>query len=157
MIEESGKKVIGILDEGESRFAGSQGYDGLNLFPRAMFIVGALHYEFGFAAFRKVSEVRTVYGNPDADQFVYAGIRTANPQPDPTAKTETANEQRDIRKFRGEKIYGGLDLAAFAQSSIVFASTQARATKIEAQDGNAERVQRFRGLVDNLVVHRATE
>ncbi len=78
-------------------------------------------------------------------------------QPHPGAKTESCEQERDARKFEREKIERGADILPFAKSAIVYTGAAASAAKIETQHRDAKGIERFRRLVDHLVVHGAAK
>ena len=84
-------------------------------------------------------------------------IFAADAQTDPGSKTESREEKRHGGKLFGEKIDGDANIISFARTAVVFSRAQARTAKIEAQDGKTKRVERFRRLVDHLVVQRAAK
>ncbi len=152
VIELAGEEVIRVLHKREARISGNLGDKRFHFLPSAVFVLGALHDEFGFGATFQIREVRTVHGNSQTDQFVDAFVRATHAQPDPTSKTEAADEQRSARKFLREEINGSLYVSAFTQSAVVCPSAQARTAKIETQHGNAESIDGFRGLIHDFVV-----
>ncbi len=78
-------------------------------------------------------------------------------QTDQGAKTETRQQEGHARKFRGEKIERGTDVILFPEAVIMYPGAESRAAKIESQNWNAESIQRFRRLVNHLVVHGAAK
>ena len=80
---------------------------------------------------------------------------TRKPTQLPKLKPPTSNEASG--KFLREEIDGGLNVSSFTQSAVVCPSAEARAAKIETQNGNAEGVDGFRGLVDDFVVQECRQ
>ena len=48
------------------------------------------------------------------------------------------------------------DVLTLTSSMVVCPFAQSRSAEVEAQDGQPEAVQRFDGVIDDLVVHRST-
>src|SRR5689334_20783002 len=78
----------------------------------------------------------------------------ADAQPHPSAKAKSCQQQRNAGKLLGEKIQCRSNVTLLPYAAVVLPSAQASATKIETQHGQAERIHRFRSLVNHFIVHR---
>src|SRR5690242_6232625 len=81
-------------------------------------------------------------------------LLAADAQPHPSAKAKSCQQLRNAGKLLGEKVQCRSNVILLPYAAVVLPSTQARATKIETQHGQAERIQRFRGLVNHFIVNR---
>jgi len=156
LVEMAGEEMVGMIDDGQLIFTRHCGNELGNLGSGAILVLGALDEEFGFRAAPQICEISVVDGNAEADQIGNTRIGTTNAKADPTPKAETGEKQGDIGKFRGEKTDGGLDVALLSLAAVVCSGAESRAAEIEPQDRNAEGIQGFGGLIDNLVVQGAT-
>jgi len=156
LMEMARKEMVGVIDDGQLVFTGQGGDEFGNLGSGAMLILGAMDEEFGLRAAPQICEISVVDGNAEADQIGNTRIGTTNAKANPTPKAETGEKQGDIGKFRGEKADGGLDVALLALAAVVCSGAESRTAEIEPQDRNAEGIQGFGGLIDNLVVQGAT-
>lgn len=157
VIQASHKKMVRILDENQARVAGNPRNNLLYFFPGAMLVVGTLHDQLWLAAVFQILEAGTIDRDSQAEQLTNARIRTTRLQPDPASKTEATDQEWNLGKLRGEKIDGRLHVASLALPAIVVAGAQACAAKIEPQHRNAKGIQRFCGLIDDLVVQGAAK
>jgi hypothetical protein len=87
----------------------------------------------------------------------HSRVFAADAQPNPRAKTESRQQERQRAELFGEKIERGSHVILLANSAAVFARAQARAAKIEAQHRQAKGVERLRCLVNHFVVHGPAE
>jgi hypothetical protein len=81
----------------------------------------------------------------------------SNSQTDPAAKAETRQQQWDAGELAREKIQRRAHVSLLTTSSIVRPGAHPSASKIESQHRQAQSIQRFRRLINHLVVHRAAE
>jgi len=119
LMEMAGKEMVGVLDDAQLVFTGKCRDEFGNLGSGAMLIVGALDEEFGLGAAPEIREIGAVDGNAEANQIGDTRIGTADAKANPASETETAEQQGDIREFRGKKIDGGLDIALLALAAVV--------------------------------------
>jgi len=119
LMEMAGKEMVGVLDDAQLVFTGKCRDEFGNLGSGAMLIVGALDEEFGLGAAPEIREIGAVDGNAEANQIGDTRIGTADAKANPASETETAEQQGDIREFRGKKIDGGLDVALLALAAVV--------------------------------------
>lgn len=156
-VEFPGKEVVGALDENEAVFAGEGFHEGFDGWGVAELIALAVKEELGLGAGLEVGEIGIVDGSAEADKLGDTRIFAADAQTDPAAKAESGEEKRQAGKFAGEKVECGANVIALAAAAIVLAFAQARAAKIEAQDRQAETVERLSHLIDDFVVQGAAE
>ena len=78
-------------------------------------------------------------------------------QTNPCSKTESRHQDWNAGKLSGKKIERGANVSLLSLAAIVYAGAKSCAAKIKPQNRNAPGVQRFRCLVNHLVVHRTTE
>jgi len=119
LMEMARKEMVGVLDDAQLVFTGQCRDEFGNLGSGAMLIVGALDKEFGLRAAPEIREIGVVDGNAEANQIGDTRIGTADAKANPASETETAEQQGDIREFRGKKIDGGLDIALLALAAVV--------------------------------------
>ena len=148
------KEVVRFFHDNQTVFSGERRDHSLDFFSRAELVVGAVNEEFRFGATRKKRKVAAVHRDAESDQFADSRIPATNPQAHDTAEAETCEQERNTRKLRSEIVHRGLYIALLATSFIVFARAQTRATKIEAKNRDAQGVQGFRDVIDDLVMHR---
>lgn len=119
LVEMASKEMVGVIDDGQLIFAGQRadefGHFGLG----AMLIIGAMDKELGFLAAPEICEIGVVDRNAEANQIGDTRIGAADAEANPTPKTETGEKQGDVRKFRGKRIDGGLDVALLALAAVV--------------------------------------
>ena len=87
----------------------------------------------------------------------HSAVFAADAQPHPRAKAESRQQDGYGGKLFRDKIERGAKVVLLANSAVMFARAQARAAKIEAQHGEAKRIERLRGLVNHFVVHGPAE
>ena len=80
---------------------------------------------------------------------------TRSPTKHPKLNPATSNGVN--RKFRRQKIERRCNVAALAATAIMRACAHPGAAKIESQNRQAERIERFRRLISGFVVHRAAK
>src|SRR5579862_3791665 len=93
----------------------------------------------------------------EANEFPHSRIAAPGAQSNPGTKTEASDEKRRSRKFLREKIKHGQNVVRLARAFVVRPFTESNAAKVESDNGQPKPVNCFRGLVNNLVVHRPAE
>jgi len=113
------KEMVGMIDDGQLIFTGQRGNEFGNFCLGAMLIVCTMDEELGLLAAPEICEIGVVDGNAEANQIGDTRIRAANAEADPTPETETCEKQGDVRKFRGKRIDGDVNVALLAQAAIM--------------------------------------
>jgi len=150
------KEMVGVIDKYQLIFARQRCNELSHLSPGAVLVVCALNEELAFVAVPEIGEVSIVDRDAHANEFSDSGIAAANAQANPASEAKTGKKYRDSGKFRGKKINGGLDVALLTQASVVCSRAEPSAAKIKPKNGNAKCIQRLGGLIDDLVVERAS-
>jgi hypothetical protein len=119
LVKMASKEMVSVIDYGELIFAGQCADKFGNLCSGAMLIIGAMDKELGFLAAPEIREIGIVDRNAEAYQIGDTRIGAADAEANPTPKTETGEKQGDVRKFRGKKIDGGLDVALLALAAVM--------------------------------------
>jgi hypothetical protein len=145
-------KLLGVGQGGELRF--EQGF-------RAKAVAIATDEELGLGAGGEEIEVVVAAldggdGSADSNKGADARVGAGNPQSDGSAEGEAGEDEREM-EFVVEPVEGGAHVVLLTVTVVMFASTQPGAAKVEAQHGQAERVERFHGMEDDFVVQRASE
>lgn len=157
LIELSGEKMIRVFHH-DDPILSRQRCDQLSQLSRiSKLVVAPLHKQFWLFTSRQVREVGIVHRRSQPDQRSYSGVLAAGLKPDPAPKTESRDEERNVWEFHSEKIQCDANIAAFPFAAIVLPLALSGPAKIETQNGQAKRIERFGGLIDHLVVHRAAE
>ncbi len=137
---------------------GRCGDDGFHLCNRAVLILIAADEQLGLYALRQifVGVMPALGGNgkTQRDEAAHARIAAADAHADICAEGKSG-EQDGLVKFLIEPIECGADVILLATAIVVGAFTAAGAAKVEAQDGEAKRVQGLHGVIDHLVMHSA--
>lgn len=119
LVEMARKEMVGVIDDGQLIFTGQRADEFGNFGSGAILIVGAMDKELGFVAAPEIREIGVVDGNAEANQIGDTRIGAADAKADPAPETETGEKQGDVRKFRGKRIDGGLDVAPLALAAVV--------------------------------------
>ena len=119
LVEMASKEMVSVIDDGQLILTGKRRDELGNFVFGAMFIVRAMDKELGFIAAPEVREIGVVNRQAEANQIADTRIGTTDAQANPASKTETGKKQGDVRKFRGKKIDGGLDVALLALAAVV--------------------------------------
>lgn len=154
LVELSREKVIGVFDKNQFVFSRQRCDQAFNLFPSSINIVGSVHEELRFLAPQQIRKIHIVHWRAQPDKRFHAHIFATHSKSDPAPETESAHKQRNAWKFRREKIECDAHIIPFGFAAIVFSFAQSRSAKIETQNGKSKRVQGFRRLVNDFVVHR---
>jgi hypothetical protein len=157
LIELPHKKVVGFFHHDQLVFSRQRSHQALHFVDRTIDIIRAVYEQLRLFTTRQIGKVCVVDGSSQPNQRSNARILAPCSKPHPAPKTESRHEQQHVWKFGSEKIERRADIAAFAFPAIVLPFALSRSPKIETQHWKAQRVQRFRGLINNFVVHRATE
>ena|SRR5579864_2127354 len=75
----------------------------------------------------------------------------------PGAEAESGKKQRRIWKLRSQKVERCTDVTLLTPPAVMRAGAEASAAKIETQNRESKRTERFRRLVDDLVMQGAAE
>jgi hypothetical protein len=156
-IQVPSEKMVGLSHNNQPVFSGQRRDGLLHFFSFAEFVVGAVKEELRLGTIRQEREIRAVHRDADPDEFADTCIAATYAKTHKTPKAEAREEQRDARKLCSEIIERGLHVALLAASFVVFTRAQACAAKIEAQHRDAQGVQRFRRVINHLVVHGTAE
>lgn len=119
LVKMASKEMVSVIDYGEFIFAGQCADKFGNLCSGTMLIIGAMDKELGFLAAPEIREIGIVDRNAEAYQIGDTRIGAADAEANPTPKTETGEKQGDVRKFRGKKNDGGLDVALLALAAVM--------------------------------------
>jgi hypothetical protein len=119
LVEMAGKEMVSVIHDGEFILAGKRRNELGNFVFGAMFIVRAMDKELGFIAAPEVREIGGVNRQAETNQIADTRIGTTDAKANPASETETGEKQGDVRKFRGKKIDGGLDVALLALAAVV--------------------------------------
>jgi hypothetical protein len=157
LIELPDKKMIGVFDNHNSVLARHRRNDALQSFGRSVNIIRTEHKQLRLFAPRQIRKVRTIHRRSETNQQTDALILAANAKSYPATKTKSCNQQWNIGKFGRKKIQRRAHIAPLTFSAIVFPFAHSRSPKIKSQHGKPQRIQRFRRLINNFVVHRAAK
>ena len=157
LIQLSYKKVIGTFDNDEPVFSRQRGNQTFQFVYCTINILSAVHEELRLFALHQIRKVGVVHRRSETDQRSNSGVLAACLKSHPAAETKSRNEERNVWEFQSEKIQRGANIAAFTLPAIVFSLTHSGAAKIETQNRKSKSIERFGGLIDHLVVHRAAE
>jgi len=155
--EMADEKMVGAFDNHKALglgYCSKQLDDNLRL---AELVVPAVDDELGFLAGLQKCHVKAIDRNSEADQFRDAGIVARDSQANPCSKTESCEQDRPPGKFSGEVIERRANIILFTAAFVVDALAETHAAKIESENRHAAFVESFRGVKDNLIVHRAAE
>lgn len=119
LVEMARKEMVSMIDDGQLVFTRQSGDKFGNFGLGAMLILGAMDKELGFLAPPEIREIGVVDRNAEAYQIGNTRIGAADAEANPTSETKTGEKQGDLRKFRGKKIDGGLDVALLALAAVV--------------------------------------
>jgi hypothetical protein len=119
LVEMARKEMVGAIDDGQMIFTGQRGDEFGNLGSGAMHIVGAMDKELGFVAAPEIGEIGVVDRKAEGNQIGDTRIGTTDAKANPASEAETGEKQGDVRKFRGKKIDGGLDVALLALAAVM--------------------------------------
>ena len=118
LMETARKEMVGVIDDAQLVFTGNAATSWATWFGRHV-IVCAMDKKLGLLAAPKIREIGAIDGNAEANQIGDTRIGAADAKANPASETETGEKQGDIRKFRGKKIDGGLDVAPLALAAVV--------------------------------------
>src|SRR5690348_15927123 len=138
-------------------FARQRSNERPNFFDCAVFVLTAVHEKFRLIALVEEGKIGAICGHAQTNQMRNARMLAADAQTHPRAKTESREQHWNTWKLCSERIERGPHIALFAYATIMFAAAQARAAKIEAQNRNAERIERLRRPINHFVVQGPAE
>jgi hypothetical protein len=157
LIQLSYKKVIGIFDNDQLVFAGQRGNQTFQFVYRTINIISAVYEELRLFAPHQIRKVGVVHWRSEAHQRSNSGVLASGLKSNPASETKSRNEERNVWEFRSEKIQRRANISDFALPAIVLPLAHSGAAKIETQNRKPKCIERFGGLIDYLVVHRAAE
>ncbi len=157
LVELAHKKMVRVFHDHDFIFTGRSRNQAFQLVGCAINIVRAVHEELRLFTLRQIRKVRVVHRRSQSNQRSNSSFFATNAQPNPTPKTKTRNQKRNVWIFRGQKIQRRARIVTLAHAAIVFPFAHSRSAKIETQNRKSQRVQRFRRLINHFVVHRSAK
>jgi hypothetical protein len=153
------KEVIGVLDPDHFRRGLRSRDHGGDLIARAELVAGPADEELGHgAAGEEIIAIVAAFGadrQAEGDGAFDTAVGTSGAEADVGAEREPS-EQKGEMEVAAEPIKCGADVVLLATAVIVAAFAEAGSTEVETEDWEAEGVEGLHGVVDDLVVHRAS-
>jgi hypothetical protein len=156
-VQPSDKKMICLFNNDKLVLPRQQRHHLAHFVHRPINIIGPVNEELRLRTLRQKRKIRAIYWSPKPDQSSHSIILATSPQPNPAPETKSRHKQRNVWKFASEKIQSSTRVATLAISAIVLAFAQSSSAKIEPQNRKPKRVQRFRRLIYDFVVHRSAK